>query len=107
MGILGEEAVPGMDRIHIADFRRGDDLVNLQVAVDAASRSDAVSFVGECDVHRIGVRFAVDGNRLNSHFATGANDAKGNLTTVGNQNLLKHGYTDKGSRLVDGTCRNK
>ena len=96
-----------MNRFGVGDFCSRNDLVDLEVTLGTLRAAHTVGFVGECDVHRIGVRLAVHSDRLNSHFATGANDAERYLATIGNQNLLKHGYTVKGSRLVDRTCGNK
>ena len=91
MRILRQKTVAGMNRIHISNLSRRDDLVNFQVTINATSRPHTISFVGKLDMHGIPVGFAVNGYGLDSNLSASANDAKGNFATIGNQDLFEHG----------------
>jgi hypothetical protein len=82
-----------MHGLHIADFRRTDDAVNLQIAVGCRRWPDAPRFVRQLQIVRAAVGFAENGNRFDSKFAARANDSKGDFAAVRNQNSLKHGIT--------------
>ena len=41
MGVFGQKAVAGMNRLHVADLGGADDAVDLQVAVGGLGRADA------------------------------------------------------------------
>ena len=91
MGILRQEPVAGMNRFDIANFGGADDAINLEVAFRAGRLADADGFIGELNVQRIGVGFGVDREGADAEFLAGADDAHGNLTPVGDQNLVEHG----------------
>ena len=74
IGVFGEEAIAGMDRVHIGDFRGADHLRNVQVALAAARRTDANGLVGEADVKRVAVRLRINGDGPNAEFLAGAQD---------------------------------
>ena len=82
-----------MDCLDIADFRRTDDAVDLQVTVRSRSRPDAPSLVRQLQIVSAAVGFAVNGDRFDSKFATSADDSKGDFAAVRNQNSLKHVMT--------------
>ena len=92
MRVLRQEAVTGMDRIHVGYFRRADDAVNPQVTVAARPRADADGFIGHLHVHGINVHFGINRHRADVHFLAGANDADRNFPAVGNENFFKHGW---------------
>jgi hypothetical protein len=46
--------------------------------------------IGELDMHRINIRLGVNRNRFDVEFATGADDAKGDFATIGNQDAFEH-----------------
>ncbi len=84
-GILGEEPVAGMDRIDVGDLGRTDDPGDVQVALVAVGRPDADCLVGQAQVGSVAVRLGVDGHRLDSQLVAGPNDAKGDLTAIGDK----------------------
>ena len=47
---------------------------------------------GKADVEGITIQFAVDSDGLDSELASGPNDSDGDLSTVGDQDLLQHGW---------------
>jgi hypothetical protein len=52
--------------------------------------TNANGFIGEADVQRIAVGFAVDGDRLDAELFAGADHPEGDFTAIGYQNFLKH-----------------
>ena len=93
MSVFGKESVARMDSLHIADFRRADDAVDLQIAVGCRGRSDAPRFVRQLQIMRSAIGLAVHGYRFDSEFAARANDSKGDFAAICNQNSLKHVIT--------------
>ena len=92
-GVLAQEAVARMDGVHVGDFRGADDGGDVQVAAGALGRADADGLVGETHVRAVTVGFRIDGDRLDSQFLAGADDANGNLAPIGDENLAKpHGW---------------
>jgi hypothetical protein len=89
--VFRKETVARVDRFGTGDFRGGDDPVRFQIAFLARCRSDADRLIGELDVHGIDIRLGIDGDRFDSEFAAGADDAKGDFTAVGDQDAFEHG----------------
>ncbi len=89
-GVLGEEAVAGMDRLGAGHQGGGQDGRDVEVAVLRRRRSDADAFVGQPHVHRIGIRGGVHRDRGNAEFAAGSLDAKRDLAAIGDEDLLEH-----------------
>jgi hypothetical protein len=79
-----------MDRLDVAHFRRADDLVDLQIALGPARRTDADCLVGELQVLAAGVRRAIDADRLDAELFASANDPQGDFTAVRNQDSFEH-----------------
>jgi len=98
LGILRQEAVPGMDRVGPGDLGRRDQARDPQVGEPPGGRPDADVVVGEPDVERFPVRLGVDRHRLEPELAAGADDPQGDLAPVGNEHLPEH-------RLSPGRCR--
>jgi hypothetical protein len=90
LGILGQEAVAGVDRVGAGDLGRADQRRDVEVALPRRRRPDAHRLIGELDVQRVGVGGRVDRDRLDAHLATGADDAERDLAAVGDQDLLEH-----------------
>ncbi len=88
--VLAHEAVAGMNRIDVRDFRSRDNRRHIEIAVGQARRADADGLVGETHVERVAVSLAVDGNRANAEFLAGIEDAQCDFATVGDENLTKH-----------------
>ena len=90
MGVLGQKAVAGMDRLDVADLRRADHPVDLQVAVGRLGGPDAIGLVGQFQIGAAAIRLAEDGHRLDAHLATGADDPQGDFAAIGYQDSLVH-----------------
>jgi len=68
-----------MNRVHVRDFRRADDAVNPQITVRRGGLADANGFIGQLNVHGIGVRFRINGDGADVQFFAGADDPNGDL----------------------------
>ena len=88
--VLGQESVAGMNRVDVADFRRADDAIDLQITVGARGRADADRFVGQLHVERIDVRLGVDRQRADAEFLAGANDAERDFAAIGDEDFFEH-----------------
>src|SRR6266404_8568446 len=96
-GVLGEEAVAGMDRIGAARACGGEDVVDDEVALRRRRRADRVRVVGDQHVQGRAVGLGVDGDTLDAELAAGARDADRDLAAIGDQHAaqrlrLRHGY---------------
>ena len=89
--VLRQEAVAGVDRLRARALGGVQDGVGEQIALAHRRGTDAVGLVGHGDVHRLGVGIGIDGDRLQAHAARRADDAAGDLATVGDEDLGKHG----------------
>ena len=89
LGVLGEEAVAGVNRVGAGDLRRRHDRWNMQVTAERRRRADAHRFVGEADVKRARVGLGVDGDRGDAELAACADHAERDLTAVRDQDLLE------------------
>ena len=90
-GVFGEEAVAGVDGVGAGDVGGGEDGGDVKVAVAGGRRSDADAFVGETDVHGVGVGGGVDGDGGDAELAACALNTDGDLAAVGDEDFLEHG----------------
>ena len=90
VGVLGEEAVAGVDRGGAGDLGRGDDRRDLQVRLGGRGRTDAHRFVGERQVHQLAVGGGVYRHRLDPQLLACAKDAQGDFAAVGDQHFFQH-----------------
>src|SRR5579884_1745330 len=88
--VLREEAVARMNGV--AGGAPGDinNLVNAEIAFARGSGADGIGFVGEADVESVAVNVAENGDRFDAEFAAGADDANGDLATIGDQDFAEH-----------------
>jgi hypothetical protein len=98
--VLRQEAVAGMDGVGAGDFRCRQDGGDIEVALARRRRADTDRLVGQPHVHRIAVGRRIDRDRLDTHLAAGAMDAKRDLAAVGDQDFLEHGY--RYSTIISG-----
>lgn len=89
--VFSQETVAWMYSLHVPDFSRADDSVNLQVAFQSLRRPDAPGFVSQFQIMRASIGFAVNSDRFNPQFPASPDNSQGNLTSVRDQNSLKHG----------------
>ena len=101
-GVLGEEAVPGMERVAPRLPARGQHRVDVEVALRGGRRPDRDRLVGETDVNGVPVGLRVDGDRRDLELAQGAENADCDLTAVGDEDLAEHGLGELEHRVVLG-----
>ncbi len=89
-GVLGQEAVAGMDRLGAGTLDRVDDLVDRQVALGCRSGPEQVGLVGALDMDGVAVELGVHRNGADSELLTGADDSDRDLAAVGYQDLREH-----------------
>jgi hypothetical protein len=70
--------------------RRRDDRINIEVALRRWRRTDANGLVGSRNKRQIAVGIRVDGDALDPELATGADDAERNLSSIRDEQPLKH-----------------
>jgi hypothetical protein len=90
VGVLGEKAVAGVDRLGVGHLGSADDRRDVEVARRRRRRADADRLVGELHVLRFGVDLGMDHHRADAHLPAGALDAQRDLATVGDEDLLEH-----------------
>ncbi len=56
VGVLGQESVAGMDRLHVGDFGGGDDAVDLEIAFGGRGVADADRLVGQLQIGGVACR---------------------------------------------------
>ena len=97
-GIFRKKANAGVNGIGVRHGRCGEDSRNVQVTGMGGRRPNADALIGETHMHRIGIGFRVDGDRMDAHFTTRSVNTQSRLSSVGNENLLEHG--------IDSRCHN-
>ncbi len=90
IGILGEEAITWVDGNGIRYFRGTDQGRDIEVAFSGGGRADADRFVRQAHMLEIAIGSGVHGNGLDAQLAAGAENAQGDLPSVGNYYLVKH-----------------
>jgi signal transduction histidine kinase len=85
--ILGEEAVAGVNRVGAGPLGGGDDLGNDEVGVGAGCAVQTDGFVSKPDVLCVDVLIGIDGDGGDSRVFRGADDANGDFTAVGDEDL--------------------
>src|SRR5208337_4012044 len=89
-GVLGEEAVAGVNGVGAGDLARRHDGRNVEIAVARGRRADADALVGQLDVHRVLVRGRIHRDGGDAELLGGAHDAQRDLAPVRDQNLVEH-----------------
>ena len=88
--VFREEPVAGVDRIHIADLRHGDDPFDQQITLGAGGGADTYGFIRKTHRQTVFVRFGIDNNGFDAHFFAGAHNAQSDFAAVGDQDFVKH-----------------
>ncbi len=89
LGVLAEEAVARVNRAGAALRAHLEDLLATKIALGARRRPDRIRLVGEPHVQRVAVGVTVDGDRAEAHLAERADHSHGDLTAVGDQDLVE------------------
>jgi len=61
-----------------------------QIALQSWRSANLASLIGQADMKRLSVDLGEYGNRSNTQLTGGANNTAGDLTAIGNQNLVEH-----------------
>ena len=91
--IFRQEAVAGMHGVGAGDLAGGKQARNVEIAFGGRRRADAHAFVGEADVHGVGVGGRVHGDGSDAELLARALDAQCNLSPVGDQDFVEHSYS--------------
>ncbi len=89
-GVLGEEAIAGVDGVAVGEQRRADDVGDVEVALAAGGGADADLLVGHAHWQRVLVGLGVRDDRAHAHLATATNHPQRDLAAIGDQYLLEH-----------------
>ena len=97
LGVLGQEAVAGVDGIHTVVLREFDDRRDVEVGLQRALVfTDEVGFIRFDAEEGIGVLRGIHGDRTQAEIVTGAENTYGDLAAVGSQYFLElfclHGF---------------
>ena len=90
VGVLGEEAVAGVDPVGPALLDGVEDGLGVEVALGRRLAAERVGLVGHADVQGVAVEVGVDGHRADAQLATRPDHPDGDLAAVCNQDLLEH-----------------
>ena len=93
LGVLAQEAVAGVNRLHVGHLGSRDQPGNVQIAVGAGGLADADGAIGKLQVRRVAVGLGIDRDHLDAQLLAGPNDSQGDFTTVRHQDPLKHRKT--------------
>ena len=99
-GVLGQEAVAGVDRLGAGALDHVEQLVDHQVALARRAGTEQVGLVGALDVQRVAVELGVDGDRGDPQLLAGTDDSDRDLAAVGDQDLREHAaahFTGRGA----------
>ena len=85
IGVFGQKAVTGMDRIRAHRLRGGNHRVDLQVTFGGRSAADTDRFADLADMQGIGVGLRMYADRCDTAGPRSARDPAGNFAAVGDQ----------------------
>ena len=88
--ILRQEAIARMDRLRPGAYRGSDDLFADQIALARRRRPDMHRLIRLPHMQRLGIGVRIDRDRADTHCPRGANDAAGDLASVGDEEGLDH-----------------
>ena len=92
-GVLGQEAIPGVDRVSAGFGCDVEQLLLHQVCVTRSCSVESVRFVRDLDVQRVTIRICIDGNGTNSAVPTCTSDTDGDLAPVCDQYFADRHHT--------------
>ncbi len=98
VGVLGEEAVAGVDRLGAAALDRAEDDVGVEVALGRGVPTQRVGLVGVPHVQRVTIEVGVDGDRADPELAAGAHHPNRDLAAVRDENFPEQRCSRLGRR---------
>ena len=90
VGVLAEEPVARVHAVGSAVVDGFEDRLGVEVALGRSLPAEGICLVGAANVEGVAIELAVHRDRLDAEVAGRANDAHGDLPTVGNQDLGEH-----------------
>ncbi len=102
--ILGEESIPGMQRVASGAARGLHHLVDAQIAFARGSGAYPVRFIGEANMQRGAVRVAKNGGGGNAHLAASSRDPHGDFPAIGDENFAEHFFQTSNSEQDSSTA---
>ena len=104
LGVLGQEAVAGVDGGHAAALGQTDDAGNIQIGTQRGLLlADQIGLVGSGAEEGVGVLVGVDGNRVQAQIVAGAENTHCDLAAVGHQNFFDLGGVHEDGSLLSFT----
>ena len=97
-----------MDRFGAVAQGRFDDFVDAEIAFRGRGGAEMGGFIGHADGERGAVGVGINGDARDVHVAEGANEADGDFTAIGDQDLAEHkgpivaGSGSRGIKNCDG-----
>ena len=107
VGVLGEEPVPGVDRVDLGPTGNVEDLVHVKVGLSRGHAVEGEGLVGKLDEQTLGVRIRIDSHARNTGVLGGTDDAHRDLATVCDEYPFDgpvHGSSDRLSGRVPLTA---
>jgi len=89
VGVLGQEAVAGVDRVHMKPASSFQNRVDVQVRFDTGGRPNANGLVCQNHVPCLAICFGIDCDRLDPHLVTGPHDPNRDLPAIRHQDTLE------------------
>ena len=81
-----------MDGLGAVLLRRFENPIHAQIALGRRRGPDVLGFVRQANVQRAAIGIREDRDAANLHLAQRANDAHGDLATIGDQDSTKHAW---------------
>ncbi len=104
VGVLGEEAVPGVHRLGATALDRVEDGLGVEIALGRGLAAERVGLVGVANVEGVAVELGVDRDGGDPELATRAHDPHRDLSAVGDEDFGEHGPSSMvGARFRAGT----
>ena len=102
-GVLGQEAVAGMHGFGAGDLAGGEQLRDVEIGIARRRRTDAHAFVGEADMHGVGVGGGMHRDGGDAELLAGAQHPEGDLAAIGNQDLVEEVRRAGHSMIIKGS----
>ena len=99
-GVLRKEAIAGMDHVHTAFAREGDDSFDVEIRTNRPlALADDISLVGLEAVHGVAVLLRVDRDGSHAKLGGCAEDADGDFAAVGDEEGFSGDRNGRGGGL--------
>ncbi len=106
-GVLGEEAVAGVNGVSPCGARRVEHGLDVEVAPVDARRPDVMRLVGKADVPRRAVGVGKDGHRFEAEAAAGGGNAAGDLAAIGDEDAFQGRSSDRFVKVISAGSRDR